>query len=116
MLFTSSLLGHAINQRNKRKRIRESYTRGESASAGAAAAIDSFLIILAAIFFLMELIALVFAINIALACSKSTGERIVNLVLALTFTLPYLLIRSVFSQCGMDALRPNKQLPSNIAF
>jgi hypothetical protein len=108
MLVTGSFLSHAVNRFNRKKRIRESFTRGDSVAAGASAALDSFILVLAAIFFLLELIALFFAVNMALVCSKSVGERIVNLVLATTFTLPYLLIRSVFSACGKAAMRPQQ--------
>lgn len=63
------------------------------------------MLIFALVFFVLEVLVLVYAIVIALRCGKSGPEKVVHLILALTFTLPYMLIMSVFSPCGQKVLR-----------
>jgi hypothetical protein len=62
-------------------------------------------LIFALIFFILEVLVLVYAVVIALRCGKSGPEKVVHLVLAVTFTLPYMLIMTVFSPCGKRVLR-----------
>ena len=57
------------------------------------------------IFFVMELFVLFYAIDIAIRCSKTQAERVVNLVLATTFTIPYVMLNILFNQCAKDRLR-----------
>ena len=63
------------------------------------------LLAMALIFLLFEIILFVYAIIIAVKCSKSSAERIVHIVLAITFTLPYMLVMAVFNDCGKKVLR-----------
>lgn len=55
-------------------------------------------IILALILLVVEFAVLYFAVLIAWNVSDSNAERFLNIVLALTLTLPYLLFNLLFSQ------------------
>ena len=55
----------------------------------------SYLVVSAIVFIIIELFFLYFAVMIALQVSKSRGELILNLGLAVFFTLPYVLLHSV---------------------
>lgn len=66
------------------------------------------MLVFALILFVFEIIVVIYAILMALRCTKSGPERIVHIVLALTFTLPYVLIMSVFNSCGQKVLRGSK--------
>ncbi|MDB4413707.1 hypothetical protein N9189_04190, partial [Pirellulaceae bacterium] len=79
----------------------------ESASAGAAAAFDSFFLVVAMIFFILEVVMLVYGIIIAINCTKGGAERVVHVVLAIGFTFPYVLIMSVFNGCAKSVLKGN---------
>lgn len=76
-----------------------------SAQKGFDSAFYTFLVIISLIFFLFELVLLYFAVYIAIYCSKSREERIVNFVLAVVFTIPYVLLNILFNPCAKDYLR-----------
>ena len=78
---------------------------GDSAGAGAGAAFTSFVLVVAVIFFVLELILLFYAINMALVCTQGGPERIVNIVLAVTFTIPYVMLNILFNKCAKNSLR-----------
>jgi heme/copper-type cytochrome/quinol oxidase subunit 4 len=61
--------------------------------------------ILAIIFFVLEFLLLFYAIYIALTCSQTGPEKIVHLLLALTFTIPYLLFMIALNPCATNTLR-----------
>ena len=67
---------------------------------GAKNAFELFILIIAIIFFIFELVLLFFAVYIAIYCSKSKEERIINFVLAITFTTPYVLLQTLFNPCA----------------
>jgi hypothetical protein len=54
-----------------------------------------YLIVTAIVLLLVEIFFLYFAITIALQVSKTRGEMLLNLGLAIFFTLPYVLLHSV---------------------
>lgn len=109
MYVSSTLLNQAWKKYKKNQdkygEINEGYSGTESAGAGAGAAFDAFLIVLAILFFILELIVLVYGIIIAINCTQGGGERIVHVVLAIGFTFPYVLIMSVFNKCAKSVLR-----------
>ena len=69
------------------------------------AANETTILIASLLFMFLEILALFFAINIALNCTKGGPERIVHFILATVFTLPYLLINVVFNQCAVENLK-----------
>jgi hypothetical protein len=103
MLFSTSLLKNSVEKYQKSRK--EKYTYKESANAGFTASFTSFMLVLSLVFFTFEFILLFFAISIAVNCTTGGYERIVHLVLAVTFTLPYMLVASFFSDCGKTILK-----------
>ena len=105
MLVSSYALKEAVGRYNRSNmRKKEGYSDIDSAGGGISAAFVSFGIVLAIIFFVAELVVLFYAINSAMVCSKSGPERIVNIVLATTFTIPYMMLNILFNQCTKDTL------------
>ena len=56
-----------------------------------------FILIIAVIFFIFELILFYFAIMIAMYCYDNKQERIIQFVLAITLTTPYMLLQTLFN-------------------
>lgn len=109
MYVSSTLLNQAWKKykknQDKYEEINEGFSGAESAGAGAGAAFDAFLVVLAILFFILEIIVLVYGIIIAINCTKGGGERAVHIVLSIGFTFPYVLIMSVFNKCAKSVLR-----------
>ena len=109
MYVSSTLLNQAWKKYKKNQdkygEINEGFSEAESAGAGAGAAFDTFLVVLAILFFILEIIVLVYGIIIAINCTKGGGERAVHIVLSIGFTFPYVLIMSVFNKCAKSVLR-----------
>ena len=103
MIITSTILRRSLE--NYKKAKQENFTMGETVAAAASASMATFILAVAIIFFIFELILLYFAIYIALKCSTSRSERIVNFVLATTFTLPYMLLNNLFNPCSQKILK-----------
>ena len=61
-------------------------------------------VVIGFIFMAMEFLVLVYAVGIAIKCTSNTRERIVHLVLAITFTLPYMLVNAFFGDCAKGFL------------
>ena len=103
------MLRSSLDRYRKAKKYRENFSisSGDSAGAGAGAAFTSFVLVVAVIFFVLELVLLFYAINMALVCTQGGPERIVNIVLAITFTTPYVLLNILFNQCAKNSLRTN---------
>lgn len=55
-------------------------------------------------FLVLELLLLFYCIGIAIKCSKPGPERVVHVLLAITFTLPYALLNVLFNSCAKDFL------------
>jgi hypothetical protein len=110
----NSLRNNSVNnfRNNSRNRV-EKYTKSKnndsnnstSSSSGFVSAFYIFLLIVSLIFFLFELVLLYFAVFIAINCSKSREERIVNFVLAVVFTIPYVLLNILFNPCAKEYLQ-----------
>lgn len=83
----------------------ERYNSGEVVMAGASASFLSFGLVVATIFLVLEILLLFYAISIAIQCTRPGPERIVHVVLAITFTLPYVLLNVMFNKCAQDTLQ-----------
>lgn len=108
MLLSTTMLNSAMcgyNSTNNDKKL-DSYDMNKNGPV--ANVVATIVLIVAIIFFIFEVLVLIYAIIIAIKCTKSGPERIVHIVLAITFTLPYMLIMSVFSPCGQKVLRGSK--------
>ena len=112
MYVSGTLLNQAWEKYKKNQskygETNEGYSGGESAGAGAAAAFDAFFLVLAIIFFILEVVVLVYGIIIAINCTTGGAERIVHVVLAIAFTFPYVLIMAVFNDCAKTVLKGGK--------
>lgn len=98
MLFSSSLLSSAL------KKQREHFSLKKDFEKATTNAFISFSVAIAVIFFVLELIVLYAAILIAIKCTKPGTERAIHVVLAITFTMPYLLLSIFFSDCTKKIL------------
>lgn len=110
----NSLKNNSVNFRNNSRNRVEKYTKSKnnndsnnssSSPSGFVSAFYIFLLIVSLIFFLFELVLLYFAVFIAINCSKSREERIVNFVLAVVFTIPYVLLNILFNPCAKEYLQ-----------
>lgn len=105
MYFSSSLLREAYAKYRKNKIKNEGYNTWDSGSAGVSAAFDTAFLVIALVFFALEILVLFFAINIAIKCTHGGAERIVHIVLATVFTLPYMLLSVLFNKCAINTLK-----------
>lgn len=111
MIVSLQMLKNSMENYKKNKGTREQSKietfqwSGKSMKKGVGQAFDLFILIIAIIFFIFELVLLYFAIYISIYCSKSKEERIVNFVLAITFTTPYVLLNILFNDCAKSYLR-----------
>jgi uncharacterized membrane protein YgcG len=108
MLVSGSMLKSAVeNYQLKKKNLKEKYSKGDSINAGISGAFASFTLVVAVIFFILELIVLFYAISMAINCTEPGPERIVNVVLAVVFTIPYVMLNILFNECAKNTLRSN---------
>ena len=105
MLVSVTTLKTAIDNYKAKKAKKEGYDGGRAAGAGMSAAFASFGLAIAVLFFILELIVLFYAVTTALVCTKPGPERIVSVVLAVTFTIPYMLLNILFNKCTRQTLR-----------
>jgi heme/copper-type cytochrome/quinol oxidase subunit 2 len=98
MIFSLLAVNHASDQYIKSRKT-ENY-EGSCNGGGSSLA----LLIIASVFLVIEIALLYFAIKIALASGKSPATTFVNVVLALTMTLPYLLLSVLFNPDARAAL------------
>ena len=106
MYLTSSNLCNAI-ENYKRAKTYEPFNVGEAVSRGMNVAYTGFMLFIALLFFLMEILLVYYSIVIAIRCTKPGPERIIHFVLAITFTLPYMLINVMFSECARKSFEIN---------
>lgn len=105
MIISSSILKNAVERYQRTKKIKEGYGAGKTAAVGVSAALSSFILVVAIVFFILELLVLFYCISIALNCTQGGPERIVHVLLAIAFTFPYALVMVVFNKCATTTLR-----------
>ena len=117
MLISSNLLKNSLENYNriqKKNKVsggtQENYFPEESfgEAAGTSAAFVSFSLVVSFVFFVLELVLLFYAINMALVCTEGGPERVVNIVLAVIFTLPYVMLNILFNDCAKQSLKVKK--------
>lgn len=104
MIISGTILKNSLERYRITHLKKEGYTGWQSANAGASAALASFSLVVAVIFLLLELLVLFYAVSVALSCTKGGPQKIVHVVLAVTFTLPYMLFSVFFSDCANKTL------------
>ena len=105
MIVSSSILKAAVEKYHRTRRLKERYSKDGAVGDRVNSAFASFTLVLALFFFVLELIVLFYAIGISINCSKSGPERIVNFVLSITFTIPYVMLNILFNKCAKGTLR-----------
>ena len=133
MLISSSMLKNSIEKYNNYKRLKETYkmrstdgstdgTNGGSANGETTTVIvtpggnsdvenklesDLYLVLMLTIsfiFFVFEFLLLVIAVMVAVQTTTEGKERFVHLVLAVFYTMPYLLLMVLFNKKAQDYL------------
>jgi len=64
----------------------------------------SFYLFVSVVLFILELILMTFAVNIAMRCGNDRRERIIHVLLAVLFTIPYLLFSMFFGKCKSNLM------------
>lgn len=105
MLFSSTFLKTSLNNYNDIKTKEKFSISGDAIKSGLSKSFYTFMVIVAFVFFILELFLLYFAISISIYCSTSREERMVNFVLATIFTAPYVLIKIIFDPCSKQYLK-----------
>ncbi len=114
MLISTAFLAKAAKTYNdakkRQQKVRERYNGvsvGQSLGRGISTGFELFILMIAVVFFLLELVVLFYSIMMAFYCTKAGAERVVHFTLAALFTFPYALISIFFSPCAKAALRGN---------
>ena len=110
MIISSTFMKNSLENYNRSKNKENFSVSGDAIASGLSTSFYAFVLFIAVIFFVLELILLYFSISIALYCSSSREEKIVNFVLATVFTLPYVLIKTVFDPCSKNYLKNGMKL------
>ena len=116
MLISTAFLAKAAktynDARKKQQKIKEKYKElypngsvGQSVGNGISTGFELFILMIAVVFFLLELVVLFYSIMIAMACTKSGAERVVHVTLAILWTFPYALIAIFFNPCAKSVLQ-----------
>ncbi len=114
MLISTAFLAKAAKTYNdakkRQQKIRERYNGvsvGQSLGRGINTGFELFILMIAVVFFLLELVVLFYSILMAMKCTKPGAERVVHVTLSIIFTFPYALISIFFSPCAKSVLRGN---------
>ena len=108
MLLSFSVLQKAVEnykEKEGKESENEEYSVLDSASGGLVAGFLTGFVIVALIFVALELLVMVFALQVAIRCTSPGPERIVHLVMAVVFTLPYMLLSLLFNKCAVATLK-----------
>lgn len=104
MFLSGVNLKNSIEKYNRLKR-REKYSGVKGVNDVSNVSFILSWLILSIIFFVMEIIILYYSIAIALSCTQKGPERIVNLVLAVSFPVPYMMLNLLFNNCAKSRLQ-----------
>ena len=105
MFVSSIVLKNALENYSKSKR-REKYSSGDSTGSTTGSKTSSVVLVAFAILFLlMELVIVYYSIVIAFSCSQKGPERVVNVILAVLFPVPYLMLNLLFNNCAKSTLQ-----------
>jgi hypothetical protein len=66
-------------------------------------------------FVALELALMYYAVNVAWSCSRTMGERVVHIALAVGFTMPYMLCSLFWGDCAKGSLAATRPLPGPLA-
>lgn len=101
MITSFTLLQNSLD---RYKRSKEKYSKWDASTVGISSGVSFGFLVIALLFFLMEIFVLFFAVNIAIECTKPGSERVIHVVMAIVFTLPYMLLNLFFGKCSNHML------------
>ena len=94
--MSGTILKSSLDRYRQARKDRENFSAissGDSAGAGAGAAFSSFALVVSVIFFVLELVLLFYAINMALVCTKGGGFETMGLLITM-WIIPTIIVRS----------------------
>jgi lipopolysaccharide/colanic/teichoic acid biosynthesis glycosyltransferase len=104
-ILQKSLYKHLKNSnQNNISSNKENFSIWQSINSGMNSVFTSTFLVLAIIFFCLEILLMFYAIILSIKCSKPGPERIIHFVLAIMFTYPYILLMLLFNKCTSDVL------------
>ena len=106
MLISTSIFNSAVEKFKNLKEFKEGYHL-KNFEKSLTYTFTLIYLIIAIIFFLLELLVLIYSLQIAVTCVHGP-ERVIHFVLAITFTLPYALVNIIFNPCAISLLRKPK--------
>lgn len=110
MLISCTTLCNAMNNyKNQNKKTKEDYlldNNNQNVNLDKSSELEYlYILFFSILLFVLEFLLLFYAIYIALTCAQTGPEKIVHLILALTFTIPYLLFMVSLNPCATNSLR-----------
>jgi hypothetical protein len=107
MIYSISNLQKSIEKYNESQKARENFTCNSvnKATTCFKDVFDLIMVVVSTVLCIFELLAVYYALVIAVKCTVEGPERIVHIVLAVTIPLPYLLMNMLFNKCATDTLR-----------
>jgi hypothetical protein len=107
MIYSISNLQKSIEKYNDAKKARENFDCNavDKTTTCFKDVFDLLMVVLSTLLCIFELLAVYYALVIAVKCTVEGPERIVHIVLAVTIPLPYLLLNMLFNKCATDTLR-----------
>ena len=107
MIISGNFLRTSFDKYNQLKKIHQNnnYLKKSKDHNDLSLSFYKFILVLAIIFFIMELVLLYFAILIAINCAESDKERVLNFIMATMFTSPFILTKIVFDPCTKSYLK-----------
>lgn len=112
MIVSLQMLKNSVeNYKRSKERSKENFNWSKhDLKKGVKDAFGLFILIIAIIFFIFELILLFYSIMIVFRCYQTKQERIIQFVLAITFTTPYMLVQTVFNPCAKSYIQNGMKL------
>ena len=93
-------------------------SKDNDSTSKVASNVNCMFLIASIVFFVIELILLIFALRIAISSSDSGENRLLHVLLAITFTMPYLLLMTVagakFNSSSRQNFSPSFSLNEDI--
>jgi hypothetical protein len=102
-LFMNSFERYKKIDSEKKERYRHRGINGVEAGLGLGFA--TFFLAISIFFLVLELLLLLYSINIALKCTQPGTERIMHVTLAMFFTIPYAMLSIFFNKCAITNLQ-----------
>lgn len=110
MFLTTTFLQKCIENYNNNKKSRENYGIIEGINNTLSVLADTLILLFCILFFVLEFLMMIYSVIIAIRCTSKGPERITHIVLAVTFTLPYMLFNVTFNKCAVNVLKSSTEI------